>query len=78
MATNAEMLAAVRREAARELYQILSKAQEQGSSPYDNPSIAQYVAVAQAADIAAEVMHEFDDPKGAISEGQVPYDPSKY
>jgi hypothetical protein len=62
MATNAEKLEAVRQFAARELLYILTRDYAAGSSPFNDPLVAQYVAVAQAADIAKEALHQFEEP----------------
>jgi len=63
MASNDEKLAAVREFAARELLQILTKAYDDGISPYGNPLVAKFVAVANAAEIAREALDQYNEIK---------------
>ena len=77
MSTNVDKLAAIRHDAARELYLILTGAYDEGTSPFTNPVIAQFVAIAQAADIAKEVLDEFEKVVPAAFEdaGRNDYNP---
>lgn len=57
MATNGEKLAAIRKDAAKELLAIL-KGVDDGALPHDIERIAQYVAIVRAADAATDALDE--------------------
>ena len=63
MVSNDEKLTAIREFAARELLEILTKAYDDGISPYGNPLVAKFVAVVNAAEIAREALDQYHEIK---------------